>query len=131
MSVAPRGLYRDLLRLHAGLPPVMKELGTTVLKQEWRSFLQAHRDGKASPAHWLEFSAQWLRYKESLTAGPAATPVDEAEILAAKLNPEQRLQLERLREQARKLGMAGSPLEALDLLWDEVKAAEKSGVTAP
>jgi hypothetical protein len=36
-------------------------------------------------------------------------------------------------ELARKrgIGMAGSPLEALDQLWDEVKAAEKSGVTAP
>lgn len=81
----------------------MRELGTRVMKEEWRSFLRAHRSGKATQAHWLEFSAQWLRYKETLTAGPAATPVEEAEVLAAQLNPEQRLQLAKLREQARSL----------------------------
>ena len=104
MSVSPRALYRDLLRLQAGLPPVFRELGTRVLKEEWRSFARAHRDGKATQAHWLEFSAQWLRYKEALTAGPAAAPpVEEPEVLAAQLSPQQREQLAKLREQARLL----------------------------
>jgi hypothetical protein len=102
-SAAPRALYRDLLRLHAGLPPVMRELGTRVLREEWRAFANAHRDGKATQAHWREFSAQWLRYKETLTAGPAAQPVEEADVLAAQLSPEQRVQLARLRDEARKL----------------------------
>lgn len=108
MSAAPRRLYRDLLRLHAGLPPLMRELGTTVLKQEWRSFLQAHRSGKATAAHWKEFSAGWLQYKAQLTAGPSATPVDEAAVVM-QLSPEQRIQLEKLREQARALGRDATP----------------------
>jgi len=104
MSASPRALYRDLLRLHAGLPPVFRELGTRVLKEEWRSFARAHRDGKATQAHWFEFSAQWLRYKEAMTAGPeAAPPVEEPEVLAAQLSPQQREQLAKLREQARLL----------------------------
>jgi hypothetical protein len=114
MSTAPRVLYRDLLRLHAGLPPLMRELGTTVLKQEWRSFLQAHRNGKATEAHWKEFSAQWLQYKEQLTAGPAATPIDDEAKVVMQLSPEQRLQLEKLREQARALGQAATPPGGLD-----------------
>ena len=109
MSAAPRALYRDLLRLHAGLPPVMRELGQRVLKEEWRSFLSAHREGKATAAQWEEFSAQWLHYKDTLQAGPHAAAPNEAEVLASMLSPEQRQQLARLQVEAGKLGAPPPP----------------------
>jgi hypothetical protein len=101
-------LYREILRLHKALPPVMRQLGDRVLRDEWRAMAAAERKGKATDTQWREFDGAWRRYADTLVTAPqqSAAPAEVGELLedtlTLQLTPEQRVQLNRLRDEARK-----------------------------
>jgi hypothetical protein len=86
-----RHLFRSILRLHKALPPVMRQLGDRVLREEWRAMLAAERKGKASEAQWREqwreFAAQWRLYADELQAGRL-----QAEVRPRRRAPRRRAQ---------------------------------------
>ena len=98
-----RALYRTLLRAHRELPQPQRSLGDRVVSVEWRAMAGALRAGKATPEHITAFVSGWQDYAFAMAGGePGGALADEA-TLRASLLPEQREQLERLREEAERL----------------------------
>ena len=102
-------VLRDVLRLHRSkLPPPMRQLGDDFLREEFRR----HRAASTTREQWAVFVREWRRYVQQLrgeaTTASARSGELDAETRAA-LSPEQRAQLERLREETQRLrGLAGS-----------------------
>lgn len=104
------GLFRRLLRLHARvLPPPMRELGNTYVRDEFRRHLR----GKTTPEQWREFMAEWERYADMLTAAPgsaegggvaaADASGDMPPEVVEQLTPDQKMRLQRLQLEAQRL----------------------------
>ncbi|GBF90061.1 succinate dehydrogenase assembly factor, mitochondrial [Raphidocelis subcapitata] len=98
-------LYRQVLRMHRRqLPTPLRSLGDSYVQSEFRR----HLKGKTSEAQWREFGDQWGAYL-SMLAGRAdadeeagdARPLHDAE---RAMTPEQRAQMQQLREAALQLG---------------------------
>lgn len=130
-------LYRGIVRMHkARLPPEMRQIGDSYVRQEFRSHLRSKNP--VTPAQWGEFRQQWAGYlamlsppgmsQQALAAHPqhAAPPLAHkpgtasaidavrqvSEGLDVYLNPEQKLRMEALRKEAAALGhsmLAGVP----------------------
>jgi hypothetical protein len=65
-------LYRQLLRLHRQqLPPLFRDLGDRVVREEWRQMVSAERRGKATQQHWEQFTSQWRSYAATLSKSQA------------------------------------------------------------
>ena len=94
-------LYRSILRAHRNLPGPMKELGGTYAREEFRTHL---RSEKIQEKQWRTFVESWQSYVESLR-GDAGIVVsgDLTEDVIEQLTPEQRQQLERLKDEAMRL----------------------------
>lgn len=99
-------VYRQILRAHRSqLPPPLRALGDGYVRSEVRR----HADAKTTPAQWAQFEEQWCAYLSGLSgradadeAHGATVPLNEVDV--ATLTPEQREQLDRLKEAARELG---------------------------
>jgi hypothetical protein len=90
------GLYRAVLRAHRRvLPPDMRALGDAYARDEFR----LHRN--ASRTHLQQFFEQWLDYLSQLNAGVVGRGLSSDEV--GTLSTEQRAQLDKLREETRKL----------------------------
>lgn len=113
------GLYRQILRAHyKQLPTPMRSLGDGYAREEFRRHLEA----KTTQEQWIEFGSQWSKYLSTIAPATDTAPgspgprggsgvVSAAdlsgdlspEILAA-LNDEQRVMLDKLRDEALSYG---------------------------
>lgn len=93
-----RAGYRQVLRVHRQkLPPPMRGLGDAYAGKEFRDWAAA---ANVTPQQWNEFRLQWERYTNMLLGvadKPEATSGDIPADALARMTPEQRAQLERLR----------------------------------
>ena len=88
MAQAALRLYRDILRLHARqLPPVMRELGDKVLRDEWRAMRTALLGGRATATQIAEFEVQWRTYADTLAKGLQQEAVCAAPLRARAPRP--------------------------------------------
>ena len=86
-------MYRSILRIHATvLPPHLRQLGDSYVKEEWRKHMQA------DPVYVDGFLGAWRDYREALLDSPAGRDLRDEEIAA--LSKEQRSQLEALKRAA-------------------------------
>merc|ERR1712216_51073 len=98
-TTMPLTLYRNILRLHRQLPPMMRQLGDTYVREEFKQ----HKTANAQQTQ--VFMEQWRDYARQIEAGVAVgmendvgSDLDESELHA--FNDEQKAQLDKLREQA-------------------------------
>lgn len=95
-------LYRQVLRVHRDkLPGPLRMLGDGYAAEEFRRHLQG---GRTSDAQWQEFGSQWQAYVAALReTQPELVP----DIVQLDLTPEQRVQLEQLKQAAFDLARGG------------------------
>eukprot|EP01094_Clydonella_sp_ATCC50884_P011272 TRINITY_DN2107_c0_g2_i1.p2 TRINITY_DN2107_c0_g2~~TRINITY_DN2107_c0_g2_i1.p2 ORF type:complete len:108 (-),score=36.53 TRINITY_DN2107_c0_g2_i1:509-832(-) len=93
-------LYRSVLRSHHALPPFMRVLGDTYVREEWRK----HRG--AGPQFVQAFTRQWEEYAMAVrgaqkAGGGAAVGRDLSPQQLQSLSPEQREKLRQLEDRSR------------------------------
>jgi hypothetical protein len=102
-------LYRQVLRIHRErLPPPMRALGDQYARDEWRR----HRSANTTKQQWQTFMQEWQKYNRSLLgqADLSARTGELPEDVLASMTPEQKQQLERLKQETAALGGALSNL---------------------
>lgn len=101
-------LYRQIVRTNRALPSPMKELGGAYAREEFRTHLSSD---KMTEAKWHQFIASWEQYVASLRGQSNGTSVvsgDLEEDVITQLSPEQRQQLDRLKNEALRFGDGAS-----------------------
>ena len=92
-------LYRDIVRAHrTQLPPPLRDMGDTYARDEFRR----HWKPSTTQPQWQAFVQEWQRYL-SMLRGQADLPEASGDIpdsVLESLNPEQKAQLARLKEEA-------------------------------
>mmetsp|Transcript_17459 Transcript_17459/g.59696 ORF Transcript_17459/g.59696 Transcript_17459/m.59696 type:complete len:121 (-) Transcript_17459:355-717(-) len=110
---AALAVLRGALRAHREkLPPPMRALGDQYITSEFRAMAARQRAGTATEAQWREFLLQWREYTGTLSGGGGGSPAQGGPAVSGELGleeleamtDEQRQQLFRLREEARKAG---------------------------
>ncbi|KAK2077988.1 hypothetical protein QBZ16_003856 [Prototheca wickerhamii] len=103
-------LFRAILRLHQEkLPPPMRDLGTTFVRDEFRKHLR----GKTTEEQWKQFVGEWQGYlrmlhsSESIADSGGVAPADASgdmpPEIVEKLSPDQLERLGRLQREAFRL----------------------------
>ena len=102
---AALSIYRQILRVHRQkLPPPMREMGDSYLRDEMRR----HKEAQTTPQQWKTFTAEWQKYL-NMILGQADLPNTSGDISADVLDsmtPEQKQQFLDLKEETSKLGVA-------------------------
>lgn len=122
-------LFRSILRTHrAKLPPPMRAMGDRYVREEFKAHLRP--EANTTQDQWKVFMNEWIRYRGMLSgaadlAPDGVTVLDGGEALVAgvdragdiseeaisSMSPEQVARLQKMREEAVKLGrelMAGA-----------------------
>eukprot|EP01027_Heterolobosea_sp_BB2_P022571 GEZU01033264.1.p1 GENE.GEZU01033264.1~~GEZU01033264.1.p1 ORF type:complete len:166 (+),score=43.85 GEZU01033264.1:92-589(+) len=97
-----RSLYRRIMKLHhRKLPAIMRVLGNDYVREEWK----LHK--KATAAQAQQFIIKWEEYYDFVEKQPAQNiGRDLHDDEASKLTTEQRVQLTKLKEEAKQLRKA-------------------------
>lgn len=104
-------LYREVRRVHRGLPPPMRALGDRYVRDEF----DRHRAASTTAGQWRAFGAEWSKYCAQLrgTAVPGGAVRRSSELLSAEaiqdMSVDQQQQLIKLHDEAVRLGAALTP----------------------
>lgn len=90
-------LYAGILRAHRALPPQMRALGDSYVREEFKK----HR--KADAKFLAAFFREWEQYLSQVAKPEGAEGRDLAPEHAGALTPEQKEQLAKLQQEASKL----------------------------
>lgn len=102
-SGAILSLYRDVLRVHRqNLPPTMRALGDRYVRDEFRR----HKEGDTTDPQWRAFGSEWQQYVVTLRGSGAQVTGQIGRDVVESLSQEQLQQLDRLRDEALRLGSA-------------------------